>query len=202
MPVSGTVIPGRCEASNLRCAIAHRGSSRFRVRIFDAPRNDGDSNAHLAGSNHDDTDRGFRIRRRYQRQGRRKPEGRLHRHLCRLYQTIWRELCAGVGAVGEFAQTVAEGRGVRRVRLGRLAGPHPRTTASPLLLEEPRSGVSKDGHGPHDSRRRYAPPHHEELMVATKLIPRRAQAYSSNPTCDKMARRANHQKPVQPSAEK
>src|SRR5437899_5582907 len=33
------VIPGRCEASNLRCAIAHRGISRFRVRF--APRNDG-----------------------------------------------------------------------------------------------------------------------------------------------------------------
>ena len=27
---------------NLRCAIAHRGISRFRVRIFDAPRNDGE----------------------------------------------------------------------------------------------------------------------------------------------------------------
>src|SRR4051794_26905628 len=28
-------------APDLRCAIAHRGISRFRVRIFDAPRNDG-----------------------------------------------------------------------------------------------------------------------------------------------------------------
>jgi len=28
------VIPGRCKASNLRCAIAHRGISRFRVRSF------------------------------------------------------------------------------------------------------------------------------------------------------------------------
>src|SRR4051794_14793350 len=33
--------------------------------------------------------------------------------------------------------------------------------------EEPRSGVSKDGPGPHGSRRRYAPPHHEELLLAT-----------------------------------
>src|ERR1700682_4345379 len=28
-------------APDLRCAIAHRGISRFRVRVFDAPRNDG-----------------------------------------------------------------------------------------------------------------------------------------------------------------
>jgi len=34
------VIPGWSEGPDLRCAIAHRGISRFRVRIFDAPRND------------------------------------------------------------------------------------------------------------------------------------------------------------------
>src|SRR6202035_5961472 len=34
------VIPGRCEASNLRCAIAHRGISRFRVWSFGPSRND------------------------------------------------------------------------------------------------------------------------------------------------------------------
>src|SRR5712691_11477971 len=27
-------------SADLRCAIAHRGISRFRVRVFDAPRND------------------------------------------------------------------------------------------------------------------------------------------------------------------
>jgi hypothetical protein len=35
------VIPGRRVSVELRCAIAHRRISRFRVRIFDAPRNDG-----------------------------------------------------------------------------------------------------------------------------------------------------------------
>src|SRR5213080_224497 len=35
------VIPGRVEDANLRCAIAHRGISRFRVRRFASPRNDG-----------------------------------------------------------------------------------------------------------------------------------------------------------------
>src|SRR2546428_320581 len=35
------VIPGWSEGPDLRCAIAHRGISRFRVRVFDAPRNDG-----------------------------------------------------------------------------------------------------------------------------------------------------------------
>src|SRR6266404_2537741 len=34
------VIPRWSEGPDLRCAIAHRGISRFRVRIFDAPRND------------------------------------------------------------------------------------------------------------------------------------------------------------------
>src|SRR5207253_6646282 len=34
------VIPGWSAGPDLRCAIAHRGISRFRVRIFDAPRND------------------------------------------------------------------------------------------------------------------------------------------------------------------
>ncbi len=32
-----TVIPGRCKASNLRCTIAHRGISRFRVRADARP---------------------------------------------------------------------------------------------------------------------------------------------------------------------
>src|SRR2546429_9858354 len=41
-----SVIPGWSERPDLRCAIAHRGMTqiihaRFRVRIFDAPRNDG-----------------------------------------------------------------------------------------------------------------------------------------------------------------
>ena len=36
-----TVISGWSEGPDLRCAIADRGISRFRVRIFDAPRNDG-----------------------------------------------------------------------------------------------------------------------------------------------------------------
>jgi hypothetical protein len=35
------VIPGWSEGPDLRCAIAHRGISRFRVRVFNAPRNDG-----------------------------------------------------------------------------------------------------------------------------------------------------------------
>src|SRR5713101_10097173 len=35
-----SVIPGWSEGPDLRCAIAHRGISRFRVRVFDAPRND------------------------------------------------------------------------------------------------------------------------------------------------------------------
>src|SRR4051812_30413560 len=34
------VIPGRCESIELRCAIAHRRISRFRVRRFAPPRND------------------------------------------------------------------------------------------------------------------------------------------------------------------
>src|ERR1700694_612810 len=34
------VIPGWSEGPDLRCAIAHWGISRFRVRVFDAPRND------------------------------------------------------------------------------------------------------------------------------------------------------------------
>src|SRR5882724_4671825 len=34
------VIPGWSAGPDLRCAIAHRGISRFRVRVFDAPRND------------------------------------------------------------------------------------------------------------------------------------------------------------------
>src|SRR5260370_42174481 len=36
----GDVIPGWSEGPDLRCAIAHRGISRFRVRVFDGPRND------------------------------------------------------------------------------------------------------------------------------------------------------------------
>src|SRR6266699_3539919 len=36
----GFVIPGWSGGPDLRCAIAHRGISRFRVRVFDAPRND------------------------------------------------------------------------------------------------------------------------------------------------------------------
>src|ERR1700675_3942398 len=36
----GPVIPGRFEGPDRRCAISHRGISRFRVRVFDAPRND------------------------------------------------------------------------------------------------------------------------------------------------------------------
>src|SRR5258707_14247824 len=38
-PKRGIVIPGRIEDANLRCAIAHRGISRSRVRF--APRDDG-----------------------------------------------------------------------------------------------------------------------------------------------------------------
>src|ERR1700732_1350319 len=34
------VIPGWSEGPDLRCAIAHRGISRFRVRCFASPRND------------------------------------------------------------------------------------------------------------------------------------------------------------------
>jgi len=33
------VIPGRSEGPDLRCAIAHRGISRFRVRCCATPRN-------------------------------------------------------------------------------------------------------------------------------------------------------------------
>src|SRR5450631_3421874 len=36
-----SVIPGWSEGPDLRCAIAHRGISRFRVRCFASPRNDG-----------------------------------------------------------------------------------------------------------------------------------------------------------------
>src|SRR5882724_12575203 len=36
-----TVIPGWSAGPDLRCAIAHRGISRFRVRCFASPRNDG-----------------------------------------------------------------------------------------------------------------------------------------------------------------
>src|SRR6266478_2475418 len=36
----GAVIPGRFEDANLRCAIAHRGISKFRVRCFASPRYD------------------------------------------------------------------------------------------------------------------------------------------------------------------
>jgi hypothetical protein len=35
------VIPGWSEGPDLRCAIAHRGISRFRARCFASPRNDG-----------------------------------------------------------------------------------------------------------------------------------------------------------------
>jgi hypothetical protein len=35
-----SVIPGWSEGPDLRCAIAHRGISRFRVRCFASPRND------------------------------------------------------------------------------------------------------------------------------------------------------------------
>ena len=35
------VIPGWSAGPDLRCAIAHRGISRFRVRCFASPRNDG-----------------------------------------------------------------------------------------------------------------------------------------------------------------
>src|SRR6266700_5291639 len=41
-----TVIPGWSEGPDLSCAIAHRGISRFRVRVFDAPRNDGEQRVH------------------------------------------------------------------------------------------------------------------------------------------------------------
>ena len=34
------VIPGRVKDADHRCAIAHRGISRFRVRCFASPRND------------------------------------------------------------------------------------------------------------------------------------------------------------------
>src|SRR3954454_12215560 len=44
----GAVIPGRCEASNLRGAIAPRGSSRFRVWSFGPSRNDGDLDSRCA----------------------------------------------------------------------------------------------------------------------------------------------------------
>src|ERR1700689_120815 len=36
-----SVIPGRIKDANLRCAIAHRGISRFRVWSFGPSRNDG-----------------------------------------------------------------------------------------------------------------------------------------------------------------
>src|SRR4029453_13525377 len=35
------VVPGWSAGPDLRCAIAHRGTSRFRVRCFASPRNDG-----------------------------------------------------------------------------------------------------------------------------------------------------------------
>jgi hypothetical protein len=38
--VIDAVIPGRVDDANLRCAIAHRGISRFRVRCFASSRND------------------------------------------------------------------------------------------------------------------------------------------------------------------
>ena len=37
---TNAVIPGWCVSTDLRCAIAHRGISRFRVRCFASPRND------------------------------------------------------------------------------------------------------------------------------------------------------------------
>src|SRR5258706_9647107 len=40
MGESYLVIPGAIKDANLRCAIAHRGISRFRVRCFASPRND------------------------------------------------------------------------------------------------------------------------------------------------------------------
>src|ERR1700710_611795 len=46
----------------------------------------------------------------------------------------------------------------RRLAAAHRAGPHYESVS-----EEPQSGVSKDGHEPHGSRRRCAPPHHEEL---------------------------------------
>src|ERR1700675_1985335 len=39
--VHGRLIPGRIEDANLRCAIAHRGISRFRAWSFGPSRNDG-----------------------------------------------------------------------------------------------------------------------------------------------------------------
>src|SRR5258708_32518574 len=38
--VASAVMPGWSEGPDLRCAIAHRGISRFRVRCFASPRND------------------------------------------------------------------------------------------------------------------------------------------------------------------
>src|SRR5439155_12563927 len=38
---NSVVVPGWSEGPDLRCAIAHRGISRFRVRCFASPRNDG-----------------------------------------------------------------------------------------------------------------------------------------------------------------
>jgi predicted membrane metal-binding protein len=40
----GVCHSGARESANLRCAIAHRGISRFRVRCFASPRNDGSNN--------------------------------------------------------------------------------------------------------------------------------------------------------------
>ncbi|MVT77964.1 hypothetical protein GPL20_33780 [Bradyrhizobium cajani] len=42
-----TVIPGWSEGPGLRCAIAHRGISRFRVRLCEPPRNDRCKGFHL-----------------------------------------------------------------------------------------------------------------------------------------------------------
>jgi hypothetical protein len=39
--ILSVVIPGWSEGPDLRCAIAHRGISRFRARCFASPRNDG-----------------------------------------------------------------------------------------------------------------------------------------------------------------
>src|SRR5229473_5343632 len=43
---SRTVIPGWSAGPDLRCAIAHRGISRFRVRCSASPRNDGVCSKH------------------------------------------------------------------------------------------------------------------------------------------------------------
>src|ERR1700730_17409882 len=53
--ILSAVIPGWSEGPDLRCAIAHRGISRFRVRVFDAPRND-DSEQTILKPRMNDTD--------------------------------------------------------------------------------------------------------------------------------------------------